>query len=199
MFAVRIHGRGGQGVVTAAELLSVAVFTEGGYAQALPTFGSERTGAPVAAYCRIDTAPIRTREPIADPDAVIIADPSLWHQVDVLAGLRVGGYAIINTDQPVPASAGAVWCPVPATALAMRHLGRPVPNAVLLGAFAGLTRQVGLAAVLAAIAARFPGEVGRANQAAARDGYTIGRSMMERPVPAAAVAAAAGVNGSRHA
>ena len=74
MYAVRIHGRGGQGVVTAAELLAMAVFAEGGYAQAFPTFGSERTGAPVAAFCRIDSGPIRSREPIASPNAVIIAD-----------------------------------------------------------------------------------------------------------------------------
>ena len=69
MFQVRIHGRGGQGVVTAAELLSVAAFAEGRYAQAFPTFGSERTGAPVVAFCRIDDRAIRVREPIAEPDA----------------------------------------------------------------------------------------------------------------------------------
>ncbi|MDQ1241574.1 MAG: pyruvate ferredoxin oxidoreductase gamma subunit, partial [Pseudomonadota bacterium] len=72
MFQIRIHGRGGQGVVTAAELLSVAAFREGRHAQAFPSFGSERTGAPVVAFCRIDTHPIRLREPILAPDALII-------------------------------------------------------------------------------------------------------------------------------
>ena len=72
MFQVRIHGRGGQGVVTATELLSVAAFREGRHAQAFPSFGSERTGAPVVAFCRIDDRPIRLREPILAPDALII-------------------------------------------------------------------------------------------------------------------------------
>ena len=76
MFQVRIHGRGGQGVVTAAELLSVAAFLDGREAQAFPTFGSERTGAPVVAFCRMDDKPIRVREPISEPDAVIVQDPT---------------------------------------------------------------------------------------------------------------------------
>ena len=92
MFAVRIHGRGGQGAVTAAELLSVAAFDEGRHAQAFPTFGSERTGAPVVAFCRIDDRPIRLREPITDPDAVIVQDPTLLHQVDVFGGLADDGF-----------------------------------------------------------------------------------------------------------
>ena len=96
MYAVRLHGRGGQGIVTTAELLAVAVFGEGGHAQAFPTFGSERTGAPVAAFCRIGSVPIRTHEPITRPDALIVADPTLFGQVDVLAGLRPGGVVIVN-------------------------------------------------------------------------------------------------------
>ena len=87
MFQVRIHGRGGQGVVTAAELLSIAAFSEDRQAQAFPTFGSERTGAPVVAFCRIDDRPIRSREPISEPDAVIVQDPTLLHQVDLFGGL----------------------------------------------------------------------------------------------------------------
>ena len=99
MFQVRIHGRGGQGVVTAAELLSVAAFREGRHAQAFPSFGSERTGAPVVAFCRLDTRPIRLREPILEPDALIIQDPTLLHQVDVFGGLRHDGYILINTSR----------------------------------------------------------------------------------------------------
>ena len=83
MFQVRIHGRGGQGVVTATELLSVAAFEEGGFAQAFPSFGSERTGAPVVAFCRIDTKEIRLREPILEPDALIVQDPTLFKVIDV--------------------------------------------------------------------------------------------------------------------
>ena len=99
MFQVRIHGRGGQGVVTAAELLSVAAFVEGRHAQAFPSFGSERTGAPVVAFCRIDDRPIRAREPIAEPDALIVQDPTLLHQVDVFSGLGADGYILINTSR----------------------------------------------------------------------------------------------------
>src|SRR5512133_2551521 len=91
MFQVRIHGRGGQGVVTAAELLSLAAFDEGRHAQAFPTFGSERMGAPVTAFCRIDDRPIRAREPIAEPDALIIQDPTLLNQVAVFSGLSPDG------------------------------------------------------------------------------------------------------------
>lgn len=176
MFQVRIHGRGGQGVVTAAELLSVAAFREGRHAQAFPTFGSERTGAPVVSFCRIDTSPIRLREPIADPDAVIVQDPTLVHQSDVLAGLRREGYLIVNTTRglaelglagPARHLHPARSVAVPATEIARRLLGRPLPNAALLGAFAALTGVVSLDAVIAAIEDRFPGETGRLNAAAA--------------------------------
>ena len=99
MFQLRIHGRGGQGVVTAAELLSIAAFDEGRHAQAFPSFGSERTGAPVVAFCRIDDKPIRSREPISEPDALIIQDPTLLHQVDVFSGLVPDGYILINSSR----------------------------------------------------------------------------------------------------
>src|ERR1700739_2612502 len=98
-FQVRIHGRGGQGVVTAAEMLSVAAFNEGRFAQAFPSFGSERTGAPVVAFCRIDERPIRTREPVVEPDALIIQDPTLLHAVDVFAGLVPAGYVLLNSSR----------------------------------------------------------------------------------------------------
>ena len=97
MFQVRIHGRGGQGVVTAAELLSVAAFNEGRYAQAFPSFGSERMGAPVISYCRMADGPIRTHEPIAEPDALIVQDPTLLHQPGLLTGLRPDGFLLINS------------------------------------------------------------------------------------------------------
>ena len=90
MFQVRIHGRGGQGVVTAAELLSMAAFAEGRHSQAFPSFGSERMGAPVVSFCRIDDRPIRTREPVMAPDALVIQDVTLLHQVDLFAGLARG-------------------------------------------------------------------------------------------------------------
>jgi pyruvate ferredoxin oxidoreductase gamma subunit len=176
MFQVRIHGRGGQGVVTAAELLSVAAFREGWHAQAFPTFGSERTGAPVVAFCRFDERPIRVREPITDPDALIVQDPTLLHQVDLFAGLSGDGYLLINSSRSF-AELGLEefsarfraerLLTLPATELARQHLGRPLPNAALLGGFAALTGTIELASVSSAIRERFPGSVGEANAAAA--------------------------------
>lgn len=184
MFEVRIHGRGGQGVVTAAEMLSVAAFFGGRHAQAFPSFGSERTGAPVVAFCRIADSPIRLREPIMAPDALIIQDPTLLHQVDVFSGLRRDGYLLINTaktfaelgiDEFVKGFRAERLLTVPATELAMRHLGRPLPNAVLLGAFAALGGQVSLNAVQAAIRSRFRGAVADGNVAAAVEAHRFVR------------------------
>ena len=97
MFQVRFHGRGGQGVVTAAELLASAAFGEDRHAQAFPSFGSERMGAPVMSFCRIDDKPIRTHEPVTEPDALIIQDPTLLHQADLFAGLGRDGYMLVNS------------------------------------------------------------------------------------------------------
>jgi pyruvate ferredoxin oxidoreductase gamma subunit len=176
MFQVRIHGRGGQGVVTAAELLSVAAFREGRHAQAFPSFGSERTGAPVVAFCRIDARPIRLREPVLAPDAIIIQDPTLLHQVDVFGGLMPDGYIVINTSRTFEELGIGEFlanfrrdrrCTVPATELALRHIGRPVPNAALLAGFAALSGRISLESVAAAIREKFPAKVAEANVAAA--------------------------------
>ncbi len=175
MFQIRIHGRGGQGVVTAAELLAVAAFDEGLFAQAFPSFGSERTGAPVVSYCRLDERPIRTREPVMVPDAIIVQDVTLVHQVDLFAGLAPTGYVIINTSRAVSdlgleaelvGFTGRVET-CPATEIALEHLGRPLPNAALLGGFAALTGQVRLDSITSAIRERFAGAVGDKNAAAA--------------------------------
>jgi len=180
VFGVRIHGRGGQGVVTAAELLSVAAFGEGHHAQAFPTFGSERMGAPVVAFCRIDDRQIRAREPIVEPDALIVQDPTLLLHVDLFAGLEADGYLLLNTSRSfaelglgeyVQRFRTARALTVPATDIAREQLGRPLPNAALLGGFAALTRVVSLEAVTAAVRERFPGEVGERNAAAAQKAY----------------------------
>jgi pyruvate ferredoxin oxidoreductase gamma subunit len=182
VFQVRVHGRGGQGVVTAAELLSVAAFLEGREAQAFPTFGSERTGAPVVAFCRIDDNVIRVREPITEPDAVIVQDPTLLHQVDLFGGLGDDGYVLINTTRTfaelglgayVERFAAGRCVTVPATDIARERLGRPLPNAALLGAFAALTHQVPMRSVASAIYARFPGQTGGRNASAAEEAYAL--------------------------
>jgi pyruvate ferredoxin oxidoreductase gamma subunit len=180
VFAVRIHGRGGQGVVTAAELLSVAAFVDGRHAQAFPSFGSERTGAPVVAFCRIDDRPIRLREPIGEPDALIVQDPTLLQQVDVFGGLKPGGQVLLNsTREPAKLGLGDLEVvTVPATELAREHLGRPVPNAPLLGAFAAVSGVIGLDSVAAALRERFSERIAAANVAAAEASFTLIRSRM---------------------
>jgi pyruvate ferredoxin oxidoreductase gamma subunit len=177
MFQVRIHGRGGQGVVTAAEMLSVAAFLEGRHAQAFPTFGSERTGAPVVAFCRIADIRIRAREPVIEPDALIVQDPTLLHQVDLFNGVGPDAYVLVNTarsfrdlglDALLESQRPERLVTLPASDLAREHLGRPLPNAALLGGFAALTGVVSIDAVDAAITRHFPGEIGTRNAAAAR-------------------------------
>ncbi len=181
MFEVRIHGRGGQGVVTAAELLSLAAFDEGRCAQAFPSFGSERMGAPVVSFCRIDEREIRTREPVMEPDALIVGDPTLLHQVDVFAGAKRDGFILINTSQSfaelglgefVEGFRPERLVTVPASELAREHTGRAVANAALLGGFAALTGWVSLDAVSRAILERFAGPVGERNVEAAHAAYT---------------------------
>ena len=182
MFQVRIHGRGGQGVVTAAEMLSVAAFMEGRHAQAFPSFGSERTGAPVVAFCRIDEREIRSREPVAIPDALIIEDPTLLHAVDVFSGLRRDGYILLNSSRSfhdlglgefVAGFHADRVATVAATDIAMRHIGRPLPNAVLLGGFAAITDVVLLDSVEAAIRDRFAANVAERNVMAARAAHLV--------------------------
>jgi pyruvate ferredoxin oxidoreductase gamma subunit len=180
MFQIRIHGRGGQGVVTAAEMLSVAAFREGRFAQAVPSFGSERTGAPVVAFCRLDDKEIRLREPIMQPDALIIQDPTLLHQVDVFAGVVRDGYILINTTRSfgelgiaefVSGFDASRLCTVPATELALEHVGRPVPNAALLGGFAAVSGRISLDSVAAAIRDTFSGKLADGNVAAAAEAF----------------------------
>ena len=178
---MRVHGRGGQGVVTAAEMLSIAAFREGRHAQAFPSFGSERTGAPVVAFCRMDEREIRLREPVLEPDALIIQDPTLLHQVDVFSGLAEGGRVLINTSRSFEQlglkelTARFRFCAVPATELALRHVGRPVPNAALLGGFAAIAGLISIDAVAAAIREKFSGAVAEGNVAAAAAAHDVVR------------------------
>jgi pyruvate ferredoxin oxidoreductase gamma subunit len=177
MFQIRIHGRGGQGVVTAAEILSVAAFLEGWYAQAFPTFGSERMGAPVTAFCRISNKTIRLREPVVAPDALIIQDATLLHNVPVFGGLVDSGYLLVNSAKSFEELGIAEFVSrlqpdrchtLPASRIALEHVGRPIPNAALLGGFAGITGLLSIDSVAAAIMSKFPGKIGENNVAAAR-------------------------------
>ena len=180
MFQVRFHGRGGQGVVTAAELLSVAAFSEGKFAHAFPSFGSERMGAPVVSFCRIDVRDIRRREPIVTPDALVIQDATLLHAVELFQGLIPEGFVLLNSGVPFETlglaeivaklPAGHTRA-VAATEIARKHIGRPLPNAALLGSLAALTGVVTLEAIVEAIRARFEGAARDGNVAAASAAY----------------------------
>jgi pyruvate ferredoxin oxidoreductase gamma subunit len=177
MFEVRFHGRGGQGVVSAAEMLSIAAFLRAKYAQAFPSFGSERMGAPVTSFCRIDDKPIRSKEPVVKPDAVVIQDPTLLHGTNLVEGLKHDGYLLINSagdsalhdviyDLPAGHS-----CVVPATEIAMCYVGRPTPNTALLGAFVALSGLLDLESVFDAIRSKFPNELAERNIAASKAAY----------------------------
>lgn len=132
-------------------MLSIAAFFEGRHAQAFPSFGSERTGAPVVAFCCITDKEIRLREPILEPDCLIVQDPTLFKVIDVFAGLHPTCYVLVNTNrsfaelrirEPASLLTKGHAVSVPATELALKHIGRPVPNAALLGAFAALAQIV---------------------------------------------------------
>lgn len=195
MFQVRFHGRGGQGVVTAAEILSMAAFAEGRHAQAFPSFGSERMGAPVVSFCRFDDHDIRTREPVMSPNALVVQDATLIHQVDLFAGLPQSGYVIINTSRRFDELGFETYfhafrqdrlMTCPATEIALERLGRPLPNAALLGAFAALTGAISLEAIASAIRDRFGGTVGERNvEAAARahEFVLVAKEEMDRVAP----------------
>jgi len=188
MFEVRIHGRGGQGVVTAAEMLSIAAFLEGRHAQAFPSFGSERMGAPVVAFCRIADKEIRLREPIMEPDAIIIQDPTLLHQVDVFAGLKKAGYVLLNTNRSFGALGLSDFisgrpaerlCTIAATEISLKHIGRPIPNMPLIAGFAALSGLIRLESVNKAIGEKFSGKVAEGNIAAATEAYNLIKAGMD--------------------
>ena len=193
MFQIRIHGRGGQGVVTAAELLSVAAFTDGLFAQAFPSFGSERTGAPVVAYCRIDQKKIRLREPISTPDAIIIQDSTLLNSVEVFAGIKPDGFILVNTkrtfeelglDEFVSNRSSMRTLILPASEIALKHIGRPMPNAALLGGLAAATDWIRIKSLTQAVSERFPEKIADANIKAAEEAYEFVKNALQEKVNA---------------
>lgn len=171
MKEIRIHGRGGQGTVLAAELLAVAAYQDGKFGQAFPAFGGERRGASVQAFIRLDTREIRLRHRVDTPDWVLVLDASLLDIVDVLEGLKPGGIVIVNTEKSL---ASLAWrhdvyaYAVPATRMALEIFGAPLVNPVMLGAWAAVTGEISLAAIQEAFRRRFPGEMGSKNSRAAQ-------------------------------
>jgi len=159
LIEVRIHGRGGQGVVTAAELIAIAAFQDGRQSQAFPSFGVERTGAPIESFARIAAKPIRTREHVYKPDVLIVQDPTLLDTVNVTKGCNKNTIVIINTTKnkkqiKLNLPKENIY-PVNATKIAIETIGKNIVNTTILGAFAKATNLVSLAGLKKAIKQKF--------------------------------------------
>ncbi len=146
---IRFHGRGGQGVVTAANLLAMSYFNVGKYVQSFPIFGTERRGAPVASFVRVDDKPIRIRTQIYEPDVVVVLDSGVAEVVDVTKGLKKNGVIIMNTKKnPDEIKLGNRVATIDATNIAIKHrLGStqaPIVNTAILGAYTKAVEQFGL-------------------------------------------------------
>jgi phenylglyoxylate dehydrogenase gamma subunit len=155
MYEVRLHGRGGQGAVLAAGILATALVEEGKFAVAVPSFGFERRGAPVAAFLRFDEREIRRLTNIYFPDCVICIDPTVSRSVDIFAGLKPGGALVQTThksveDLALPDSVGTVGL-CDAVRIATEIFRRPITNTLMLGAFARTTGLVSLASLKQAL------------------------------------------------
>jgi pyruvate ferredoxin oxidoreductase gamma subunit len=168
LIEIRWHGRGGQGAVTSAELLAQAAISEGKYAQAFPSFGPERRGAPVQAFNRIDSQePVRIRADIAEPDVVVVLDPGLLSIVNVTSGLKENGRVIINTRKTasqIKSEFGINYpvATVNATRIAREQLGVPIVNTTMLGAVIKTTGAIKKESILAPLEKRF-GRLGERN------------------------------------
>ncbi len=179
MLELRFHSRGGQGGVVAGKLLSVAVFKEGRYVQAFPTFGVERRAAPVMAFVRIDDQPIRIRTQIYNPDHIVILDQSLLQMLDVTQGLKQGATILINTEKKAEDfnfDGDFNVVTVDASSIAVKHgLGsvtQPIVNTSILGAICKVLKVAKIESVIAAIKEEVPAKA-EANAAAAREAYEV--------------------------
>lgn len=163
MLQARIHGRGGQGVVTAAELIAYAAFKDGYFAQAFPFFGVERSGAPITAFARIDKQPIITREQIYRPDYLIVLDHTLITDEVCLQGITKNTKLILNSKESPEVISKRIArrisskniLALPASDIAIKHLGRNLVNTVILGAFTRLSGVISLYSLHNAISEKF--------------------------------------------
>ncbi|MEI7452404.1 MAG: 2-oxoacid:acceptor oxidoreductase family protein [Candidatus Falkowbacteria bacterium] len=188
MIQVRIHGRGGQGVVTSAELIAIAAFKSGLYAQAFPFFGVERSGAPIQAFARISETPITVREHIYEPDIIIVQDATLLESDDILFGAKKNTKILVNTSSSAEEIANKIktekiqsFMPATknifvtdATKIALEVLGRNIMNTTILGVFAKFTKLISLNSLHEAISEKLnsKGEkIISANIAAAKRAY----------------------------
>ena len=169
---VRWHGRGGQGVVTACQLLASAALLEGKHVQAFPEFGPERSGAPILGFTRISDAPIEIHSQVYAPDVVVVLDPTLLKKIDVMKGLKRGGKLIVNTQlspkelrEQLKENDAEVYT-VDGTRIALDVIGRPIFNTTMLGALIKATNLISLDSVLKVTSERFTGSIAEKNMAA---------------------------------
>ncbi len=179
---VRWHGRGGQGVWTASELLAKAAIHEGKYIQSFPEFGPERMGAPMRAYTRISDKPINLHCAIYTPDVAVVLDPTLFKTVPVAEGLTEDDALIANTQENpfqvrkrLNLAGPKVWT-VPATDIAVKMLGRPITNTAMLGAVAKASGMVRLESIEKAVKERFPLKIAEKNVEVVKEAYKKARS-----------------------
>ncbi|HDP25504.1 MAG TPA: pyruvate ferredoxin oxidoreductase subunit gamma [Deltaproteobacteria bacterium] len=176
MQEIRLHGRGGQGAVTSAELIAIAAINKGNYAQAFPSFGPERRGAPVVAFCRVDDKKINIRAKVYNPDVVIVLDPGLLSLLDPSEGMREGGVLILNTKKSPEALGIRAEVPfriatVDANAIAIEEVGRPIVNTTMIGAMIRATGLIGIEDVKKPLMERFGSKLGARNLKALERAY----------------------------
>jgi len=174
MKEIRIHARAGQGAITTAALLGYAYFLKGIYPCAFPNFGAARMGAPMNAFVRVDTKPVRLRSQIYEPDYILVMDPTLLRSFNCFFGLKEDGTAIINqkegADIPKVKAKQRIFL-IPATDIAIKAIGRPLGNTALIGAFAAATGELDLDTLIEVVKKRFSGKAQEGNIEAVRQGY----------------------------
>ena len=174
MKEIRIHARAGQGAITTAALLGFSYFNEGKYPYAFPNFGAARMGAPMNAFVRVDSDPVRLRSQIYEPDYVIIVDPTLMRGFNCFSGLKENGLAVINgkDDLELPKlKAKQKVFVVPASEIALKNIGRPLGNTALIGAFAAATGELRLENLIEVVKKRFSGKAQAGNIEAVKAGF----------------------------
>ena len=177
----RWHGRGGQGAWTASELLARTALREGKYIQSFPEFGPERMGAPVTAFTRISTEPIRIHCAVYEPDVVVVLDPSLLKTVSVASGVDEDGVFIVNSAdalakvrESLKTEKGGLWT-IPATQIALRILGMPITNTAMLGIVARATEIVSLEGIEVTVKERFRPDLAEKNFAVIKEAFQEAR------------------------
>lgn len=173
MKEIRIHGIGGQGVITLADLIAVAAFKDGKYSQAFPFFGVERRGAPVTSFARIDNKFIRKREHVYNPDYVLVLDSSLINKVDVADGLKDNGLIIINSSDSVDIKTNSEVRNIDLTKIALDIFDKPFVNSPMLGAFIKITKEISINSTMSAINERFPEKIASLNNKALKKVHEV--------------------------